>query len=500
MRKLTRLIHSLERTEKRYFKRYVGLYSDKEQDYMILYDIIENHKDGTRPSVRDKISDLNLKHPQVKANYLYELILDALIDYQRKKNDYFQLQDNIKQIIVLSEKGLTKDALSLIKKSKNKALKQDASPIYLDLLTLENRIQGLKGYDSKWFDELLINHKEVSKIYKKHQRKSAMVGAYVEVQQLVRDKGFLSSEEVNQFLLKYKLLFDDLPAFTGREYLNTSNLLNILFFNQNPTDWDKLAQVAEKQVKFLESADNMLELTEVFTILGNAIITGYINGEDRLFFERIVGSIEPQKAEKKIFRNVKRLVIVQAQISAELLHPKSAPTDFIQEIESSLEIMLNPGIPLQKLNTIEIFVSYCINYYQMKKAYHWFQIMEEQHSKLREAPNNSDKWQLLKVILSLEFEDSSKVNKDLKKLLKMNKNAEESQMNDTSTTSTTSTILEVGNFFSKYNSINKLNLHKSELIELVDILQQEKETLMRNSGFNILIAWINHKFFSVDSH
>lgn len=122
LRKLHMLIHTLSRDEKRYFKQHANVYSsDKEQEYILLFDIISKYKTFNLPILKKEIKRKKISYLSLKTKYLYNTILDALCRKKKKQNKQIQLEDELRHISILEEKGFLEDALDLLKKLQTKA-------------------------------------------------------------------------------------------------------------------------------------------------------------------------------------------------------------------------------------------------------------------------------------------------------------------------------------------------------------------------------------------
>lgn len=90
--KLYRLIHSLDKSEKGFVKKFAALHVKEDANGVRLFDIYNK----IIPYDESKLDKLLVKEkyyghlPKVK-NYLYELILKALRNYYIEKDEYFRL-------------------------------------------------------------------------------------------------------------------------------------------------------------------------------------------------------------------------------------------------------------------------------------------------------------------------------------------------------------------------------------------------------------------------
>lgn len=120
---LFKLIQSTTRTEKIYIKKYLTRFISKEATVTTkLFDLYQKNDNEQDEKFRIKLR----LTPPLYANYkyqLYRLILRALSEISKNKSIQSQLLDSLTQIEVLYNKSLFRDALLLIKKTKNLAEK-----------------------------------------------------------------------------------------------------------------------------------------------------------------------------------------------------------------------------------------------------------------------------------------------------------------------------------------------------------------------------------------
>ena len=485
MKKLTRLINALERSEKRYFKRYVGLYSDKEQDYMALYEIIEKHKPNSELSVKEKVAAAQIKHPLVKANYLYDLILDALIDYQKSKNVYFQLQDDIRQITVLRDKGLKKDASSLIKKAKEKALEKEAHLIYLDLLSIEYTVGGLDGQSEEWIQKARNNREEILKIYQTQQQKTEAIHINLEIQNLLAQQGTLSPQQVEDFFATYPILKQPNSSFTSKNFLNISNIKIMLYMTQKPWDFNRVCELIGEQVSYLESPQSKnLRKVEIYIVLNNSIFLFYVQ-KNIEFFKRSLAILNEVETPMKMFQNLKTLAKIQADFLLELLEPslkKEEIEPFILEKEQQIREHKKPSIPIFNLYCYDALVCFCITHNKIQKANEWIEELVTAYIENGNVPL-SIRGRMLKLILLYEQVVPTLIEREIKKF----KTVIESYHQDSQF------LVEIHDLVKKYKTITKLQQNKLKVQEIIKKIEKEESVNLKSVNVHIFLNWLKLK-------
>jgi hypothetical protein len=144
---LHKLVQSLDKNEKGYFKKFTARYgSNKENDYMKLFDLLE------KAEVYD---DEKIKKQWAKAgkttnlsgqkNYLYEQIIRALRSYNSGKTISYSLTERLLDIQNLIDKNLHDHAFEMIYETIEKAEKAEAHEILFQLKQLEDNLK-LKNF------------------------------------------------------------------------------------------------------------------------------------------------------------------------------------------------------------------------------------------------------------------------------------------------------------------------------------------------------------------
>ncbi len=118
MDELARLILSLTKSEKRYFKMFTALQSG-EKSYLKLFDAVEKMEDYDEEKIKKifKGEDFIKRLPSVK-NYLYNQILKSLRVSYGGNTLHSQLVEMIEEISILYEKRLYKQCAKIIERAK----------------------------------------------------------------------------------------------------------------------------------------------------------------------------------------------------------------------------------------------------------------------------------------------------------------------------------------------------------------------------------------------
>ncbi len=167
LEKLYRLVSSLSKNEKRYFKQNAKVYStDKEQEYIVLFDLISQYKTFDINVLKEAIKKQSIINISIKSKYLYDAILDSLNNYNKKKYPRSQLMTQLSQTTILQDRGLIKEAFDLIHKVKK--VSKNAEAYDLLYLAIEKELEIIFiqncGSFSKQYKEVCNERKEVGLI------------------------------------------------------------------------------------------------------------------------------------------------------------------------------------------------------------------------------------------------------------------------------------------------------------------------------------------------
>jgi len=245
LKKLVRLINSLEKNEKRYFKRYSGLYSGNkdEREFLVLYDIIDGHKEGQRHSLKEKVAKAKFKNANATAFYLYNIVLTALTDYHIKLSPELELLNFQEQYLILKKKGLHQDMFSLLKQMQKKIDKIES--ITYEFIQLKNEYtllisQNLHSKQAELYDA--YHQKVIEKC--KILEAQAEINLYSsEITKKIK-KGYKFSATETKDILQKNWFFKD--NFVNQHYnvIACVNIIKIiLYYNQAPVDWDNFHNI-----------------------------------------------------------------------------------------------------------------------------------------------------------------------------------------------------------------------------------------------------------------
>lgn len=139
---LFRLVKSLNKSEKGYFKKFAKRNTPGEtNNYILLFDAADSMDTYDEELLKKKISDKKLlKNLSVYKVYLFNLILKSLSLYTATNNADSQLTEMTINIKTLEARALYREALKMLKKAKAISYKYEKLKFLQELLSLERKI------------------------------------------------------------------------------------------------------------------------------------------------------------------------------------------------------------------------------------------------------------------------------------------------------------------------------------------------------------------------
>ncbi len=151
------LIHSLTRTEKAYFKKFVFNHSTAgDSDYVKLFDVVERQKEYEEEAIKKHFRNENfIKQLSVTKNYLHRLILRSLNAYHADNSVNAKLYELLQSAENLMDKGLYRQAAKILSKAKEIASVSEKFPFLFLIEGLNRSVMNQTGLSVKKH-ELLI--------------------------------------------------------------------------------------------------------------------------------------------------------------------------------------------------------------------------------------------------------------------------------------------------------------------------------------------------------
>lgn len=170
---LFRLIHSLSRNEKGYFKKYHKGYGGKDEtDLIRLFDAVEKLKKYDEGKVRQALAgSAVLKHLSVSKNQLYHSILESLRSFHKGSTPEVRIRDLIRDGELLMSKALYNESREIFQKAKALSIQFERYPLLLEIYGYLFRINIVTRKDVNDFNEFAIGeHEKQMKALQQHEK------------------------------------------------------------------------------------------------------------------------------------------------------------------------------------------------------------------------------------------------------------------------------------------------------------------------------------------
>ncbi len=158
------LIQSMDASEKRYFKRYSSIHSDKKDSVSIqIFDVLDKMKSYSEDKLKDHFKDQKTaQHLHVSKNYLLKNILRSLRSYHQSFSKESELKDILVEIEILSQKKQYNLAYKILSKAYKTAYQYE---LFLQILEILQWISRIQFYDPQLeMEEFQNSEEELSKI------------------------------------------------------------------------------------------------------------------------------------------------------------------------------------------------------------------------------------------------------------------------------------------------------------------------------------------------
>lgn len=222
------LIQSLTKSEKRFFRLSSSIQSG-EKNYFKLFDFIEQQVVYDESALKKHFKgERFIKHLPSEKNYLYRLILKSLRQFYGDLTVTNSLHQSLKDIEILYNKTLYKEATKFLKRAKKLAHENEAFYLLTDLLTWEKTLTE-ESYESGNFDvDLSEIIQEEEAVIEKLRNLAAYHILYSRINALFRSDGFSKNEEQRK---KVKEIAEH-PLIKGKNTALSSRAASICYYIQ----------------------------------------------------------------------------------------------------------------------------------------------------------------------------------------------------------------------------------------------------------------------------
>lgn len=160
-----RLIRSLSKSEKRYFKLYVSQHIIKDSSqYIALFDAIEKQKQYSEKDIYKELSGLIKNIPSTKY-HLQQKILESIVLFNKGKSVTSILMQEYEHAIILTDKSLHREAYNKLMKIKTIAYEKEQFELLLSIIQHQRRLLLTKLFEKKEseiaFEKILEEKKRI---------------------------------------------------------------------------------------------------------------------------------------------------------------------------------------------------------------------------------------------------------------------------------------------------------------------------------------------------
>lgn len=293
MDELVRLILSLTKSEKRYFKIFSSLQGG-EKSYLKLFDVIEKLEDYNEEKIKKVLAkeDFVNRLPAVK-NYLYGQILKSLrLNYIGTTVDS-QLKEMTEDIAILFDKRLFKQCSKILEKAKELAKVNEQTLQLIELNMWDEKIRMEILSPDKFEKTLLSSLNEEIQLLEIQKNVAEYRNLYHQIVVINKKiKEARTEEELQQFqkIINHPLLlsFKSAESFDAKNYYYSIHLL----YNHAKGDNEEFLIIAQKHLELLESfPQKIIEKPKMYIAALNNILLGKIHLHDYNGFDKILNKL-----------------------------------------------------------------------------------------------------------------------------------------------------------------------------------------------------------------
>lgn len=336
---LFELIQSLEPTEKRHFKIFAKRHTlNGENQYLRLFDILESLPAYEESLVKRRLGrTLFAENLSSSKNYLYNLILRSLRNYNAGASTKISLQELRLDIHTLVDKGLLKQALKLIKKAKKLAAQHQYDIDQLEIVLLERKL--IRRYTSNKADERIRERQEeAAACIRRVQAQFQMLDLYETVFLNYRNKNEAQaslSKVVQQADALLPVSSEDV-SFEAHTYyhllhLHHANMLKN--FNKANAHLQQLIDLQEKN-PFLIEEDQERYINHLNNYLNNCLRINHLAEFPPILEKMQALQVRSFKIKALVFNHLYYSKILYHHVRGEY----KLVTDMVPDIEAGLQI------------------------------------------------------------------------------------------------------------------------------------------------------------------
>lgn len=260
---LFRLIRSLSKSEKRFFKIYSERHVIGDQNnYVALFDTIDRQKNYNEEAIIKKFADRKFaRRLPVAKNYLYELILKSMNQYHAQGSIDAELRELLGNVQFLYNKGLFDQAEKTIVKAKRLATDYEKLAVLPDILQWQKKIMEAQSYLGNMEGELNEIYTEQTNIANQLKNLNEYWFLQAQIYYQHTHKGMLRRREdlnkIEQLIAHPLLQNEDLAQTFESKLLLYKTQATYHFILRN---FEQCYIYSQKTVELLQSRPELLQL------------------------------------------------------------------------------------------------------------------------------------------------------------------------------------------------------------------------------------------------
>lgn len=176
LERLSRLINSLSKSEKRYFRLACAL-QNGDKKYLYLYEWLEKGTDIEEVS-KTFCHEFGKRSLEIAEKYLYEQLLDCLVHLDRKMNVQGEILHLISQSAILEKRCYIRDAMKKLSKAEQLAIDFEQDILLLLILRTEIIYIMENNYIEFSERELISKHTRLNELMKITRNKNIHISLY----------------------------------------------------------------------------------------------------------------------------------------------------------------------------------------------------------------------------------------------------------------------------------------------------------------------------------
>jgi len=274
--KLFRLIKSLSRSEKRYFKITASHNAFGENsNYVTLFDAIDNMEDYSEENLSRLFKKESFyKNPSIAKNRLYENILRSLDAFHAKSSVDVELRRMLHCAEILFSKSMYDESASALNKAKKIATQYEKHHILLDISKWEKKLMERDSYSGRGLDDVIRLLDEDNLLLKKISNYAEFWNIKSRLFLLLNKKGKVrGQEELKNFkkIIDNTLLKSEKKALSYETKYLYNHIYSAYFFGIG--DYQNSYLYIKKHLALIESKAEIYneEPNKYFAVLSNLI-------------------------------------------------------------------------------------------------------------------------------------------------------------------------------------------------------------------------------------